>query len=198
MSAISVNWQFAAAGRDFSGANQMAYGTRRGGRRGAGDRRAIQPGCRQPARCGEFALWRRQHHRRHAVRHAAKLLANQGQGVTAAQSALDAQNYGANATLAEEAQRRGIPVQALGLLAQIGMPIAGLGSSSSGTTTRHAADVRRTAVSDALPAASAILLKYHAVRHASEGRNRSGRNAVRWHAGLRLSDTRARRPTTSG
>jgi hypothetical protein len=61
-------------------------------------------------------------------------LANQGQGVTAAQSALDAQNYGANATLAEEAQRRGIPVQALSLLAQIGVPIAGLGSQSNGTT----------------------------------------------------------------
>ena len=61
-------------------------------------------------------------------------LANQGQGVSAAQSALDAQNYGANATLAAEAQRRGIPVQALGLLAQIGVPIAQLGQQSNGTT----------------------------------------------------------------
>src|SRR5260221_14225715 len=61
-------------------------------------------------------------------------LANQGQGVTATQSALDAQNYGANATLAAEAQRRGIPVQALSLLAQIGVPIAQLGTQSSGTT----------------------------------------------------------------
>jgi hypothetical protein len=61
-------------------------------------------------------------------------LANQGQGLTAAQSALDAQNYGANATIAEEAQRRGIPVQALGLLAQIGVPIAQLGSQTNGTT----------------------------------------------------------------
>jgi Chaperone of endosialidase len=62
-------------------------------------------------------------------------LGNQGQGVAAAQSALDAQNYGANATLAAEAQRRGIPVQALSLLAQIGVPIAGLGHQSSGSTT---------------------------------------------------------------
>ncbi|WP_211167450.1 hypothetical protein, partial [Aromatoleum evansii] len=61
-------------------------------------------------------------------------LTNQGQGVTAAQSALDAQNYGANATLAAEAQRRGIPVQALSLLAQIGVPIAQLGQQSNGTT----------------------------------------------------------------
>jgi hypothetical protein len=59
---------------------------------------------------------------------------NQGQGTAAAQSALDAQNYGANATLAAEAQRRGIPVQALSLLAQIGVPIAQLGTQSSGTT----------------------------------------------------------------
>jgi Chaperone of endosialidase len=62
-------------------------------------------------------------------------LANQGQGVAAAQSALEAQNYGANAALAAEAARRGIPVQALGLLAQIGVPIAGLGTQSSGTAT---------------------------------------------------------------
>jgi hypothetical protein len=34
-----------------------------------------------------------------------------------------------------EAQRRGIPVQALGMLAQIGIPIAALGSQSSGTAT---------------------------------------------------------------
>jgi hypothetical protein len=41
-------------------------------------------------------------------------LANQGQGVTARQ-ALDAQNAGANATLAGGSGARGIPVQALGL-----------------------------------------------------------------------------------
>jgi hypothetical protein len=62
-------------------------------------------------------------------------LANQGQGVSAAQSALDAQNYGANATLAEEAQRRGIPVQALSLLAQLGTPIAQLGTQSTTNST---------------------------------------------------------------
>ncbi len=37
--------------------------------------------------------------------------------------------------MAAEAARRGIPVQALGLLAQIGIPIAGLGGQSSGTST---------------------------------------------------------------
>lgn len=59
-------------------------------------------------------------------------LANQGQGITAAGQATDAANAGANATLQAEAQRRGIPVQALGLLSQIGIPIAGLGSQSTG------------------------------------------------------------------
>lgn len=59
-------------------------------------------------------------------------LANQGQGVQAAQDATTAQNAGPNAMLQAEAQRRGIPVQALGLLAQIGIPIAGLGSQSTG------------------------------------------------------------------
>ena len=62
-------------------------------------------------------------------------LANQGQGVTAAGQANDAANAGANATLQAEAARRGIPVQALGLLAQIGIPIAGLGGQSTGTAT---------------------------------------------------------------
>jgi hypothetical protein len=62
-------------------------------------------------------------------------LANQGQGVTAAGQANDAANAAPNAALAAEAQRRGIPIQALGLLANIGIPIAGLGSQSSGTSS---------------------------------------------------------------
>jgi hypothetical protein len=130
----SVNGQFAAAGRDFSGANQMAYG------RGvaAGEAPVIAAQYNQDAA--------NQINAANALYNAGNttagtlsgmqqnFLGNQGQGVTAAQSALDAQNYGANATLAAEAQRRGIPVQALSLLAQIGVPIAGLGSQSSGTT----------------------------------------------------------------
>jgi hypothetical protein len=74
-------------------------------------------------------------------------LANQGQGVTASGQALDAQNAGADAALQAEAQRRGIPVQALGLLAQIGVPIAGLGSQNSGTsnTTNQASGAQQFA-----------------------------------------------------
>ena len=134
--ANSVNGQFAAAGRDFSGANLMAYRARRRRRASAGDCRAIQPGRRQPDGGRQRALQRGQHTAGALSGLQQNYLANQGQGVTAAQSALDAQNYGANATLAAEAQRRGIPVQALGLLAQIGVPIAGLGSQSSGTGTK--------------------------------------------------------------
>jgi hypothetical protein len=131
----SVNGQFAAAGRDFSGANQMAYG------RGVAAAEA-------PVIAAQYNQdVANQINAANALYNAGNTtagtlagmqqnyLGNQGQGVAAAQSALDAQNYGANATLAAEAQRRGIPVQALGLLAQIGVPIAGLGSQSNGTTT---------------------------------------------------------------
>jgi hypothetical protein len=131
----SINSQFAAAGRDMSGANAMAYG------RGvaAAEAPVIAAQYNQDVAnriAAANALY-------NAGNSTANLLsglqqnylANQGQGVSAAQSALDAQNYGANATLAEEAQRRGIPLQALGLLAQIGTPIAQLGQQSNGTTT---------------------------------------------------------------
>jgi hypothetical protein len=131
----SVNGQFAAAGRDFSGANQMAYG------RGvaAGEAPVIAAQYNQDV-ANQISAANALYNAGNATAGTLSgmqqnYLANQGQGVTAAQSALDAQNYGANATLAAEAQRRGIPVQALGLLAQIGVPIAGLGTQSNGTTT---------------------------------------------------------------
>src|SRR5262249_50821665 len=123
----SVNSQFAAAGRDFSGANLMAYG------RGvaAGQAPVIAAQFNQDV-ANQIAAANALYNAGNTTASTLagmqqNYLANQGQGVSAAQSALDAQNYGANATLAEEAKRRGIPVQALGLLAQIGIPIAGLG-----------------------------------------------------------------------
>lgn len=132
--ANSVNSQFAAAGRDLSGANQMAYA------RGvaAGQAPVIAAQYNQDvnnqinAANGLYNAGNTTANTLSGMRQT--YLANQGQGVSAAQSALDAQNYGANATLAAEAQRRGIPVQALSLLAQIGVPIAGLGSQSTSTT----------------------------------------------------------------
>jgi len=134
--ANSVNGQFAAAGRDFSGANQMAYG------RGvaAGQAPVIAAQYNQDV-ANQIAAANALYNAGNTTAGALSglqqnYLANQGQGVTAAQSALEAQNYGANATLAAEAQRRGIPIQALGLLAQIGVPIAGLGNQSSSTGTK--------------------------------------------------------------
>ncbi|NPV22860.1 tail fiber domain-containing protein [Bradyrhizobium sp. 81013] len=131
----SINGQFAAVGRDFSGANQMAYG------RGvaAAEAPVIAAQYNQDVQnqlSAANALYGAGNTTANMLGGMQQqYLANQGQGVTASQAALDAQNYGANATLAEEAQRRGIPVQALGLLAQIGTPIAQLGQQTNGTVT---------------------------------------------------------------
>jgi Chaperone of endosialidase len=62
-------------------------------------------------------------------------LSNQQQGVTTAQDALTAQNYGPLGILAAQQEGQSIPAQNLGLLAQIGIPIAGLGTNSTGSTT---------------------------------------------------------------
>lgn len=128
-----VNSQFAAAGRDFSGANQMALA------RGvaAGQAPVIANQYNQDVQnqmnaagslygaanstAGMLSGMQQQK------------LANQGLGTTAGQAALDAKNYGPMQQLAIEAQRRNIPLQNLGLLANIGIPIAGLGSQSHGT-----------------------------------------------------------------
>lgn len=127
-----VNGSFAGAGRDFSGANQTALG------------RGITSGL-APVIAGQYnqdiqnqigaasSLYGAQNSTSGLLAGLNQQgLANQGQGVQASQDALSAQNTGANATLQAEAQRRGIPIQALGLLAQIGIPIAGLGSQSTG------------------------------------------------------------------
>jgi hypothetical protein len=131
----SVNSQFAAAGRDMSGANQMAYG--RGVAAAEAPVIATQYNQDVANQLGAAnSLYNAGNTTANTLAGMQQnYLANQGQGVSAAQSALDAQNYGANATLAEEAQRRGIPVQALSLLAQIGTPIAGLGTQSNTNTT---------------------------------------------------------------
>jgi Chaperone of endosialidase len=130
-----VNGQFAAAGRDFSGANQQALA--RGLAQGEAPVIAAQYNQDVANQIGAAnSLYGAGNTTANTLSgFQQNYLANQGQGASAAQSALDAQNYGANATLAAEAQRRGIPVQALGLLAQIGTPIAGLGTQSSGTTS---------------------------------------------------------------
>lgn len=128
----SVNGQFAAAGRDFSGANQQAYG--RGVAQGVAPVLASQYNqdvANQINAAGQ--LYGAQNTTSGLLSGLnQQALANQQAGVTTAGQATDASNAGANQILAAEAAKRGIPVQALGLLAQIGIPIAGLGSQNTG------------------------------------------------------------------
>lgn len=128
----NTNGSFAAAGRDFSGANSMALG--RGLTQGIAPTIAAQYNANVANQQGAAGnLY-------NAGNTTSGLLsgmqnqynANTQAGTQAASDATNAANTGANATLAAEAARRGIPVQALGLLSQIGVPIAGLGSQSTG------------------------------------------------------------------
>lgn len=139
-----VNGMFAGAGRDFSGANLQTlgrgiaegtapilaqqYNTDFNNMRSAAD--ALYGGANTTG--GLIAGLNQQG------------LTNKIAGIGASTDALNAQNAGSNAILQAEAQRRGIPVQALGLLAQIGVPIAGLGgqstSTSKGSQTMSGAD----------------------------------------------------------
>jgi len=61
--------------------------------------------------------------------------ANRSSALGVSDAALNAQNYGANQALAIEAQRRGIPINALAQLANIVTPIARLGTTTDGTQT---------------------------------------------------------------
>jgi len=127
-----VNGSFAAAGRDFSGANFGALG------RGiaAGQAPVVAAQYNQDVanqRSAADAVYGAGNTKAGILSGMTQnRLSNQGQGVNAAGMATEAANSGANATLQAEATRRGIPVQALGLLAQIGIPIAGLGGQSTG------------------------------------------------------------------
>ncbi len=128
----NVNGQFAAAGRDFSGANQMAYG------------RGIAQGEAAPLLAQYNQNVQNQQGAAGNLYQAGNATsgllsgmqnqfnANTQAGTQAASDAQSANNAGNNAALQAEAARRGIPVQALGLLAQIGIPIAGLGGQSTG------------------------------------------------------------------
>jgi hypothetical protein len=130
-----VNGSFAAAGRDFSGANSMALG--RGLTQGLAPTLVSQFNANRDAQQGAAGNLYQAGNTNAGILSGLnqQKLSNQAQGVTAAGAATDAANAGANATLQAEAARRGIPVQALGLLAQIGIPIAGLGGQSTGTST---------------------------------------------------------------
>jgi hypothetical protein len=127
-----VNGSFAAAGRDFSGANSMALG--RGLTQGLAPTLVGQYNQNVNNQQGAAGNLYNAGNTNAGILAGLQQqkLANQGQGVTALGQATDTANAGANAALQAEAARRGIPVQALGLLANIGTPIAGLGSQSTG------------------------------------------------------------------
>ena len=141
----STNGAFAAAGRDFSGANQMALG--RGIMQGVAPTIAAQYNQnvqnQQGAAGNLYGAGNTNAGLLSGLNQ--QRLGNQAQGVQAAGQATDASNAGNNQILQAEAQRRGIPVQALGLLAQIGVPIAGLGGQSTGqsNTTNQMSGVQQ-------------------------------------------------------
>jgi hypothetical protein len=131
----SINGQFAAAGRDMSGANQQAYG--RGVAQGVAPVLANQYNqdvSNQINAAGSLYG---------AGNTSAGLLAaltqqgnvNQGTGVAASQEALKAQNYGPEQMLQLEQLKKSLPAETLGLLAQIGIPIAGLGGTTNSIGT---------------------------------------------------------------
>jgi hypothetical protein len=129
-----VNSQFAAAGRDGSGMNQQALA------------RGIAQG-EAPVIAGQYnqdvanqmsaanALYGAQNSTSGLLAGQTQQgLANQLQGVTSSQDALNARNYTPQQQLALAQLTQSIPAQNLGLLAQIGLPIAGLGSQTSGNS----------------------------------------------------------------
>jgi hypothetical protein len=130
----NVNGQFAAAGRDMSPANSQALA--RGITQGVAP--VIQSQYNQNVQNQQNAASNLYNAGNTNAGILSGLqqqyLANQGQGINSVSAGLNAQNAGANSTLAAEAQRLGIPLQNLGMLANIGIPIAGLGSQSSGTS----------------------------------------------------------------
>lgn len=133
----SVNGQFAAAGRDMSGANQMAYG------RGVSAAQA-------PLILNQFNQDRTNQQNAANTLYGAQNTtsglingmnqqdnANQVAGISASGAAMDARDYGASQLLSAGNQQAQIPINNLGLLAQIGLPIAGLGGTASGTTNAN-------------------------------------------------------------
>lgn len=130
-----INGQFAAAGRDFSGMNTQTLA--RGLTQGLAPTIAAQynqnVNNQQGAAQNLF----------NAGNAKSGLLAgltqqgvnNQVQGISSANDALSAQNYTPQMLLQLEQLKQQLPAQNLGLLTQIGVPIAGLGTQSQGTST---------------------------------------------------------------
>jgi hypothetical protein len=129
-----VNGSFAAAGRDFSGGNSQALG--RGIMQGIAPTIAAQYNQNVQNQQGAAGNLYNAGNTNSGLLSGLQQqdLSNRGAGLASIGAGQEALNSGASNTLAAEAQRLGIPLQNLGLLAQIGVPIAGLGGTSSGTS----------------------------------------------------------------
>lgn len=130
-----INGQFAAAGRDFSPANSTALA--RGITQGVAPTIAAQYNQNVQNQQGAASNLYGAGNTTAGLNTGLQNLynTNQGTGVNAVSTGLEAMNAGSKSTLAAEAEKLGIPLQNLGLLANIGVPIAGLGSTSNGTST---------------------------------------------------------------
>lgn len=127
----SVNSQFAAAGRDLSGANQQAYG--RGVAQGVAPVLANQYNqdvSNQLNAAG--SLYGAQNTTSGLLTGMDQQgLANKQQGVANSPLAMEANNYTPQQMLELEQLKKSLPAETLGLLAQIGIPIAGLGGTTN-------------------------------------------------------------------
>jgi len=130
-----VNSQFAAAGRDGSGANLQALG--RGIAQGTAPVIASQYntdiGNQLNAAGSLYGAGNASYGMLNQNQAAANANAQAGVGVGT--QALDAQNWGANSILAAEAQRQGIPIQNLTTLLGAVSPVAQAFGTTNGTTS---------------------------------------------------------------
>jgi len=135
----SINQQFAGAGRDLSGLNQQAIA------RGLAQGEApLLLNAQQQGLTAAGNLYNAGNTTSGLLSGLnQQALANQGVGVPAAEQALEAQQYGPTQTLGIQSMLRNLPVSSIGQLAQLLVPIAGLGgqtnSTSSGTQTMSGA-----------------------------------------------------------
>lgn len=130
-----VNSQFAAAGRDGSGANQMALG--RGIAQGEAPVIANQYNQDIGNQLGAAGSLYGAGNTTYGMLNQNQGVSNQNQqaGVGVGSQALDANNWGANQTLAAEAQRMGIPIQQLTTLLGSVSPVAQAFGTQNGTAT---------------------------------------------------------------
>jgi hypothetical protein len=131
----SVNGQFASAGRDMSGMNSKALGT--GLSNGLAPIITAQYNANRDAQQGAASnLYT-------AGNTTANTLAgmntqantNRAAGIGAADAANTARNWGPQQVITAQELQKSIPASNLGLLAQIGIPLASLGTNSNGQST---------------------------------------------------------------